>query len=136
MVAQDDVGARVHQPLVEAPQGGLRLLRELRPGVDAHDDEVGTALGRPMAEPTNSTPARVSCRIVSSMAARPPSQPWLFAVLRMSNPARASDCAATSGAVNTNPLVSRWRVCCAIALSRLPNKMCAARSVSTTAAKG
>src|SRR5438876_10940183 len=58
-------------------------------------------MSRPMPEPTNRTPTRVSCRIVSSTAAGPPSHAWLLAVLTTSNPARASAAAAAEGAVNT-----------------------------------
>src|SRR3981081_60848 len=56
-----------------------------------------SAMSRPNPEPTNRTPARVSCRIVSSTAPGPPSQAWLLAVLTTSKPARASAAAAAGG---------------------------------------
>src|SRR5437870_7760905 len=58
-------------------------------------------MSRPKPEPTNRTPTRVSCRIVSSTAAGPPSHAWLLAVLTTSNPARARAAAAAEGAVKT-----------------------------------
>ena len=45
VVAQHNVGPRVDQPFVETPQGGLGLVGQLRAGMDAHHDDVGSRLG-------------------------------------------------------------------------------------------
>ena len=95
-----------------------------------------SAMSRPKPEPTNRTPARVSCRIVSSSAAGPPSQAWLFAVLTMSKPARASAAAATGGAVNSDSESGAALDSGAIGLSRFPKVMSAAASESRSARKG
>src|ERR1041384_2187423 len=93
-------------------------------------------MSRPKPEPTNRTPARVSCRIVSSTAAGPASHAWLLAVLTTSNPARASAAAAAAGAVNTPTESGAALESGAIGLSRFPKVMSAAASESRSARNG
>jgi hypothetical protein len=95
-----------------------------------------SAISRPNADPTKRTPTRVSWCIVSRTATSPPSQAWLFAVLTMSNPARASASAARGGAIKTVAESGIAEPSGTIGLSRLPKVMSARRSVSTSGRNG
>src|SRR3989441_1273291 len=86
-------------------------------------------MSRPNPEPTNRTPARVSCRIVSSRASEPPSQAWLLAVLTTSKPARASATAAAGGAANMPAESSAAVRAGPIWASRLPDRRSRSRSI-------